>query len=594
MPSSRSASPKSLLKATARQALGDLASLTASYAAHATADEGSVEANPPKRRLALDQVLTHLASGGRPDSLVWVDDWPNRNAPDSPQAADVIRDLMLQKLTLVDWLRLRQPEPALLMPQVVELDRVFERLEIACLDAFVAADRGKVGQPGAQTPVEVCASPAPGEPAQRAIASDTLLAAVGQILATDRTGGLDAAIALVRTTWCARHVAVWLWQEAQGFTVVPAALGEVWDLAFLGAGRGLCTDADPILAAFENQTTIVLSDAQHDATFARVHEYAATLDVRAAAFVPLVHQGRTVGVLSLHDQDARTFTPDELTALEAIGRSFAVAIAASFLEQERNAHRDVAASLQAKLEQVEQTNRLHDEFLANLSYEFRTPINTITGFGSVLEDGLAGPLTPQQHAYMKNILAGSDVLLALINNLLELTRIRAGRFTLQLHPVDFHQVTKAVISGLAPLAHKKQQRLIDDLPRTLPPVYADDERLTQALVNLVTNALKFTPPGGDVKLWACVAGTLLSCEVRTTAPGIPDEDFPASLERYFHGAPEARGPVGGTGLGLAIAKSIVESHGGTIGVGTIPGQGSTFRFTLPLATDARPCSVGIK
>jgi PAS domain S-box-containing protein len=247
------------------------------------------------------------------------------------------------------------------------------------------------------------------------------------------------------------------------------------------------------------------------------------------------------------------------------------------LTERRNAEAE-----RQELAALRQTDQLKDQFLSILSHELRTPINAIMGFGSILDDELAGALSEKQHDYLRKMLNGADVLLALVNDLLDMSRIQAGKFTLSPAPVAIGPLVDEVVTSLAPLAEQKRQRVVVDLPADLPDVMADRQRLAQVLVNLVGNAIKFTPPGGAITVRGCLEPGWLRIEVADTGPGIADDDVPKLFHRFTQLDMSATRKAGGTGLGLSISKALVEAHGGAIGVESQPGHGATFWFTLPM------------
>ncbi|HBN07324.1 MAG TPA: hypothetical protein DD435_01320 [Cyanobacteria bacterium UBA8530] len=226
---------------------------------------------------------------------------------------------------------------------------------------------------------------------------------------------------------------------------------------------------------------------------------------------------------------------------------------------------------------------IKDQFLSIVSHELRTPLNSINGFGSILEDEIAGPLNQQQHEYLRKMLRGADLLNFLVNNLLDLTQILAGEFTITPSEMNLREVAAGVIDDLKSKAASKGLTLRFEGPDDLPPVLADEIRVVQVLSNLVDNAIKFTPEGGKIWVRACAIGAFLRIEVEDTGVGIVPEDIPKLFKRFSQLDMSATRKAGGTGLGLSISKAIIEAHGGEIGVESTPGKGSTFWFTLPLA-----------
>jgi len=240
---------------------------------------------------------------------------------------------------------------------------------------------------------------------------------------------------------------------------------------------------------------------------------------------------------------------------------------------------DQAEETRRELESLRRADELKNRFLGMLSHELRTPLNSVLGFGSMLEDELAGPLNGAQRDYLGKMLGGANVLLALIDDLLDMSRIQAGRFSLSMRLIDFPEVISGVLSSLQPLAASSGVRLSSDVA-DLPPLRADDQRLGQVLYNLVGNAIKFTPPGGTITVRVERNGDV-RCAVRDTGQGIAADDIPKLFRPFSQLAPPGTSPIRGTGLGLSISKALIEAHGGTIGVVSEPGRGSEFWFTLP-------------
>lgn len=219
-----------------------------------------------------------------------------------------------------------------------------------------------------------------------------------------------------------------------------------------------------------------------------------------------------------------------------------------------------------------------DEFLGMVSHELRTPVHVLTGFGEILRRGLAGPLTEAQRGYLDKVMDVARALARLVDDLIDVAQIGAGAFALEPGPTDFPALAKEALARHAPLAAAKQLQLADDVPAALPPVRADAQRLQQVLANVLGNAIKYTPAGGQVRLRAGVKGRMLRVEVHDTGPGIAEEDLEPIFQRFVRRGPERNG----LGLGLPISRAIVAGHGGSMGVASTPGRGSVFHFELPL------------
>jgi signal transduction histidine kinase len=235
--------------------------------------------------------------------------------------------------------------------------------------------------------------------------------------------------------------------------------------------------------------------------------------------------------------------------------------------------------------ELRHADRAKDEFLSVISHELRTPLNFIMGFASILEDEIAGPLNPQQHEYLNKINDGADRMLMLVNDLLDFAKLQAGKFTLAPETTAYPALVSEVIGSMRPLAVQKGLQLSTDL-RADEALYIDGKRVGQIIYNLVSNAIKFTPRGGQVRVTTFRENGCVRTEVTDTGIGIATEDVPKLFTRFKQLDMSATRQAGGTGLGLSIAKALVEAHGGQIGVRSEAGKGSTFYFTLPAAPPA--------
>ncbi|MNS31947.1 Non-motile and phage-resistance protein [compost metagenome] len=244
--------------------------------------------------------------------------------------------------------------------------------------------------------------------------------------------------------------------------------------------------------------------------------------------------------------------------------------------------REQAARIRQQVEVLQGVDRMKDQFLSILSHELRTPINAIMGFGSVLDDEVLGPLSPAQHDYLKKMLSGAEVLLALVSDLLDVSRIAAGKFSLEPQPMHLETIVHDTLGHLGPLADQKRQRLHARLESPLPALEADAQRIAQVLTNLVNNAMKYSPADTDIEVSARVDGRFVRVEVTDHGEGIAEEDIPRLFQRFVQLDQGNTRRAGGTGLGLSISKALVQAHGGDIGVESELGCGSTFWFTLPL------------
>lgn len=233
-----------------------------------------------------------------------------------------------------------------------------------------------------------------------------------------------------------------------------------------------------------------------------------------------------------------------------------------------------------QIETLRESERLKDEFLSILSHELRTPLNAITGFGSFLADEGAGPLNPEQASCVAKMLQGTDRMGTLIEGLLDFASIKAGRFELRPEREDYAKLLFETVQLLKPLIEEKNHLLRIEAPPTLP-VLLDFPRISQVLINLLVNAIKFTPSGGTITLRAFLDSDRLITEVEDTGIGLESEDLERIFSPFTQVDMSSTRQVGGVGLGLSISKGIVEAHGGSI-VAESPGQGTLFRFFIPL------------
>jgi PAS domain S-box-containing protein len=235
--------------------------------------------------------------------------------------------------------------------------------------------------------------------------------------------------------------------------------------------------------------------------------------------------------------------------------------------------------------QERELDRMKTEFVSQVSHELRTPLTAIKGFTDLMLDGDAGDLNEEQTDYLQTVKSNADRLVALINDLLDVSRIESGRITLKSGPLDVPAILKEVVTTMRPLLDGKQQTLALTVEPDLPTAYGDHDRVVQVATNLVSNAHKYTQSGGAIEVAATHAAGFVRVAVRDNGMGIGPDDMPKLFTRFFRVDSSITRSIGGTGLGLSIVKSIVEMQGGTVSVESELGVGSVFAFTIPVATE---------
>ena len=298
-------------------------------------------------------------------------------------------------------------------------------------------------------------------------------------------------------------------------------------------------------------------------------------DLRFVAHVPLSARGRTIGLLSAYFHDQRELTDTQARALRTIARLVSVA----------NENADLVGELRVNNLQLERANRLKSEFLASVSHELRTPMNAIIGYTKLMLDGLDGEMTAQQQTDLFRVAQAADNLLGLINGLLDLAKIEAGKMELNVEEVNITEVTDEALELVRPHADEKGLQVRALIPQGLPNVWADRARVRQVLANMLANAVKFTERG-TVSVGATAAEGWVTVSVSDTGVGISPEAQAYVFDEFRQADSSTTRRYGGTGLGLAISKRLVTLHGGRIWVDSEIGRGSSFHFTLPIRVRA--------
>jgi signal transduction histidine kinase len=288
--------------------------------------------------------------------------------------------------------------------------------------------------------------------------------------------------------------------------------------------------------------------------------------------VPLVREDRLFGGLVIVRRERGAFSPEGVATLQTFAAQSVLAIQNARLFRE----------LADKSRQLEVASQHKSEFLANMSHELRTPLNAIIGFSEVLSERMFGELNEKQEEYLKDIHASGTHLLSLINDILDLSKIEAGRMELELTDFDLPTALDNALMLVRERACRRNITLRTSVDQRLGDVRADARKIKQVVLNLLSNAIKFTPEGGRIEVAALPKDGFVEVSVSDTGIGIAPTDQEAVFEE-FRQVGTAEKKAEGTGLGLTLCRKFVELHGGSISVTSQLGVGSTFTFTLPLS-----------
>ncbi|PYM89567.1 MAG: hypothetical protein DME04_25945 [Candidatus Rokuibacteriota bacterium] len=308
----------------------------------------------------------------------------------------------------------------------------------------------------------------------------------------------------------------------------------------------------------------------------RLRENLIESGIRAVLAVPMVYEGRLIGSLGVTRNHPGEFPAQTIELLRTFATQSALAI------QNARLFREIAD----KSRQLEVASQHKSEFLANMSHELRTPLNAIIGFSEVLSERMFGELNEKQAEYLKDIYASGNHLLSLINDILDLSKIEAGRMELELTHFDLPTAIENALTLVRERAGRRGIALHQAVSERLGQIQGDERKVKQVLLNLLSNALKFTPEGGRIDVRAGRVDGIAEISVADTGVGIAPEDQEAVFEE-FRQVGTAERKADGTGLGLTLCRKFIELHGGRIWVTSQLGVGSTFTFTLPL-TNAAP------
>ena len=325
----------------------------------------------------------------------------------------------------------------------------------------------------------------------------------------------------------------------------------------------------------KNRKSRVVRDLTAEQEFSDL-SFAAEEGIRAMLMVPLLVGGMAVGAFFLDSLTPGAYTDQDVELVDPVAQQLALAIDNTRLFQD----------IEEKGRQLEIADKHKSQFLANMSHELRTPLNAILGYTELILDNIYGEVPEKIRTTLTRVEKNGRHLLGLINDVLDLSKIEAGSLKLSLASYSMNEVVQAAATALEPLAAEKKLALKAEVPPNLPRATGDERRITQVILNLLGNAIKFTETG-EVLMKVAVADGTFRFSVTDTGPGIAEADQLKIFEEFHQAEVRQTARKGGTGLGLAISKRIIELHRGLIGVDSVPGMGSTFWFTLPVHVEDR-------
>jgi len=365
--------------------------------------------------------------------------------------------------------------------------------------------------------------------------------------------------------------------ESTGELVPRATHGMTEDVADVFASKPLTLAESIVGRTAETGVPVQIPDVLEDPQYSgRAREVAVSAGYRALLAVPLLREGKIIGGLAVSRKQPGAFPSEVVELLQTFAAQSTLAIQNARLFRE----------IEQKSRELEEASRHKSQFLANMSHELRTPLNAILGYTELIVDQIYGEVPEKISEVLDRVQKSGRHLLGLINDVLDLSKIEAGQLTLGLSDYSFGDVVQAVVSAVGSLAAEKRLRMTVDVAPDLPVGQGDERRITQVLLNLVGNAIKFTEKG-EVAVRVTNSRGEFVVSVADTGPGIAEADRQKIFEEFQQVDSSPTRTKGGTGLGLAIAKRIVELHGGRIWVESTVGKGSTFFFSVPVRAERK-------
>lgn len=381
---------------------------------------------------------------------------------------------------------------------------------------------------------------------------------------------------LTRKSFNLYHVSIFLYDRKTNLLRLEAGTGEAGSrLKEMDERFNLDTTEGLVFQAARNLAPVLINDTENSTEYLKV---SLLPDTRSEIALPMTVAGNLIGVLDLQSEEVNHFTNDDLRVMQTLADRLAVAV--------RNAQ--LFAETQAAREQAEQADRVKSAFLASMSHELRTPLNGIINFTGFMLDGMLGPVTEKQQKFLSDVLSNSHHLLALINDVLDISKIESGGLRLFVEDnINLEEELTKVVRNTENLLSEKTVEVITDIDPNLPNMSGDKRRIYQIMLNLVSNACKFTQEG-SVIISAKTDEDNILITVKDTGPGIAPEEHEVIFQTFTQTETGLR-KGGGTGLGLPISRRLAEAHGGHLWLESELGTGAIFFVSLPIhATVIQP------
>jgi signal transduction histidine kinase len=367
--------------------------------------------------------------------------------------------------------------------------------------------------------------------------------------------------------------AIYVFDDALGEFRLRATHGMDQDMIARMREHRISPENASVASAMRQREPVQIPDIGEE-PLTPVHDVILRAGYRALLVAPLMRPGQIVGLLVVRRKDPGWFPKSTVELIKTFAAQSVLAIQNARLFKE----------IDEKSRQLEIESRHKSQFLANMSHELRTPLNAILGYTELILDRIYGEAPGRMQQVLERVQANGRHLLGLINDVLDLAKIEAGQLALSLADYSMHEVVQSVVVAVEPLATAKRLAFKSDVASDLPRGRGDERRIAQVLLNLVGNAIKFTD-AGEVAVKAAASNGSFTVAVSDSGPGISAADQARIFDEFQQADSSPTKTKGGTGLGLAIAKRIVEMHKGRIWVESVPGEGSTFSFSLPVRVE---------